>query len=115
MEFIKNIVASSFFIPAIICNYITKPFIFAATKSSLLAIYLHEKFQTKIGKLITQQKNIAYANIVKAEAIKILQQQQGQQQAAEANKLSAIINNSTEPEEKASNVFVIGKKKQEDK
>lgn len=110
MEMIKNFIASAFFIPAILCNYLAKPFVFLATRFSLTAIYLHEKFETKIGKVITQQKALIYQNAIKAEALKITQKEQDNSKNAEANKLSDIISG----ESKASNVFVLGKKKKDE-
>lgn len=106
IEFLKNFVASLPFLPASLFSYLAKPFLYLSKKNTLLAIYLHEKLNTNLGKAILEQRAIIYKAAVEAQALEIMRNNQNQQTKLEENRLATIVTGNDKP----SNVFVLNKK-----
>lgn len=111
---LKNFVASSPLVVAVMFGYLAQPLLFVAKQATLLSIFIHEKLETKFGKEITSKKKTL------AESLKVLAElktkfeaaQQAQNaESAEDSRLANVIKNVSEKDTSiGGNVFILGKK-----
>ena len=106
---LKNLVASAPIGLAYLVALTTKPALYVSQKLTLLAIYLHETFETDLGKNITAKK----AEIKKAvEMMTMLKQKMEQAQASgePSDDILANIVKGNKASDLPENVIVLGKK-----